>query len=117
MIYWNTVFTTCTYMCLSTYVFSNCLSMLFVVLTAVNFSAVLDFTPGTFSVTFDPIGDSEMCVGIPVKDDNITEDVESFEGTIVITTPMPGLLVGSPEMATLTITDDDGEPLQNYSGH
>ena len=86
--------------------------MLFMVLIIV-LTAYLDFTPGTFPVTFDPTGNSEMCVEVPVVDDDITEDSESIDGTIVITTPMPGLSIGSPEMATLTILDDDSEtPLE-----
>ena len=85
---------------------------MFIVLIIV-LTANLDFTPGTFPVTFDPTGNSEMCVEVPVVDDDINENSESFDGTIVITTPMPGLSVGSPGMATLTILDDDSEaPLE-----
>ena len=54
--------------------------------------------------------DSQQCCVIPITDDNMIEGTESF--TVALTTPitrLPNANLIAPTLATVSITDNDGE--------
>ena len=58
-------------------------------------------------MTFTP-GQMEAVVRIPILDDSVQEDTEMF--TVMLSTNEPNLMFGA-DIATVTITDDDGKEL------
>ena len=67
-----------------------------------------DFIAVTHIVTFDPAGMDTMCIDVTIINDTKHEDPENFMGTIVVPL-IPGVELGTPGTAVLTILDDDGE--------
>ena len=69
-----------------------------------------DYTGGDYSVIF-PAGSTKENFSIPIRDDDIYENDETFFLTLVIPQPAQniGVTRGDPFMATVTIIDDDGE--------
>ena len=58
-------------------------------------------------MTFTP-GQMEAVVRIPILDDSVREDTEMF--TVMLSTNEPNVMFGA-DIATVTITDDDGKEL------
>ena len=69
-----------------------------------------DYTGGDYPVIF-PAGSTKANFSIPIIDDDIYENDETFFLTLVIPQPAQniGVMRGDPFMATVTIIDDDGE--------
>ena len=69
-----------------------------------------DYTGGNYSVIF-PAGSTKENFSIPIRDDDIYENDETFFLTLVIPQPAEdiGVMRGDPFMAIVTIIDDDGE--------
>ena len=61
-------------------------------------------------MTFTP-GQMEAVVRIPILDDSVQEDTEMF--TVMLSTNEPNLMFGA-DIATVTITDDDGKELLSF---
>jgi len=53
--------------------------------------------------------DSQQCCGIPITDDALTEDTESFNVTLTTTESADDANLIDPTLATVFITDNDGE--------
>ena len=65
-----------------------------------------DFTAGPYTVDF-PAGDTRATLRIAIEDDNVPEESEAFNVTIVALNLPAGVSVGTPSGATVTIRDDD----------
>ncbi len=65
-----------------------------------------DFTPVNGTLTFGA-GEVERTIVVPIINDNLLEDSETF--TVTLSSPSPGTSVGSPATATVTILDDDSQ--------
>ena len=65
-----------------------------------------DFTGGPYTVDF-PAGDTRATLRIAIVDDNVPEESEAFNVTIVANDLPAGVSVGTPSGATVTIRDDD----------
>jgi hypothetical protein len=63
-----------------------------------------DYTGGTYTASF-AIGSSTTTVNIPIIDDTVFEPTETF--TIGLQNASPGVLIGAPSTATVTITDNE----------
>ena len=68
----------------------------------------MDYTSGTYSVTF-LAGNTVGALIIPIIDDNIFEENENFNLTINSSTLPIGAMVGYPGLATVTIVDYGGK--------
>ena len=68
----------------------------------------MDYTSGTYSVTFFA-GNTVGALSIPIIDDNIFEENENFSLTINPSSLPNGVMVGYPGLATVTIVDYDGK--------
>ena len=68
----------------------------------------VDFEYIDNSLEFTPEGENTVCTNIPIQDDRTQEGFEVF--SVELGTPS-GVISGSPDVATVTITDDDGKPL------
>ena len=68
----------------------------------------VDFEYIDNSLEFTPGGADTVCTNIPIQDDSTQEGSEDF--SVVLGTPS-GVISGSPDIATVTITDDDGKLL------
>ena len=64
-----------------------------------------DYTTTTQQLTFAP-GETQKTVDVPVVDDNVSEDAETFSGKI--TSPDPALVTVAKDTGTATIQDNDG---------
>ena len=77
-----------------------------------------DYAPGPYRVEFTS-GETEVTVMIPIMDDDIDECDENFFGNLRI--PMQaanmGVKLGSADRATVTIKDDDSEPMHTANIH
>ena len=69
-------------------------------------SASADFAPAPYTVDF-PAGDTQATLRIAIVDDNVPEESEAFNVTIVALNLPAGVSVGTPSEATVTIRDDD----------
>ena len=69
-----------------------------------------DYTGGDYSVIF-PVRSTKANFSIPITDDDIFENDETFFLTLVIPQPAQdiGVMRGDPFMANVTTIDDDGE--------
>ena len=71
-----------------------------------------DYAAGPYPVEFPP-NVTEVQVMIPILDDNNNEDSENFSAILRI--PMQaanmGVIRGNADRATVTIKDDDSEPI------
>ena len=65
----------------------------------------MDYTSGPYSVTF-LAGVTSVPFNISINDDNILEENENLTFTINSSLPT-GVMVGSPDQATVTIVDND----------
>ncbi len=65
-----------------------------------------DFTGGPYTVDF-PAGDTSATLRIAIEDENVPEEREAFNVTIVDHGLPAGVSVGTPSGATVTIRDDD----------
>ena len=66
----------------------------------------MDYTSGPYTVTI-PAGQTNATFDIPINDDDILEDIENFTLTINSSSLPTGVTPGDPDVATVTITDDD----------
>ena len=69
-----------------------------------------DYTSGSYSVTFTA-GMTTASLSVPIKDDNIFEDNESFRLLIDLTSLPNDVTVGSPRSTVVVILDDDGKSI------
>jgi hypothetical protein len=67
-------------------------------------TAGADFTPVTQVINFAP-GETQRAVLVPILDDTLIEGPETV--LVTLTAQQPGVVVGAPASATLTIQDDD----------
>ena len=63
-----------------------------------------DFQTTNVTVTFNP-GDFQKTVSIKIFNDTIVDPGETFK--VQLTTPSAGATIGTPSLATVTITDND----------
>ena len=68
--------------------------------------AEVDYVPGGYTVSFQP-GQNEVTLDVPTMDDNIVEMVEMYSA-IIASTSVDRVLIGSSDMANITIQDNDG---------
>lgn len=68
-------------------------------------SAPDDYSPGPFFVTFDSTSNTQ-CASIPIVDDDLVENEESF--SVSLGSANPAVLIGSPSTAIVTIQDSSG---------
>ena len=68
----------------------------------------VDFEYIDNSLEFTPAGGDTVCTNIPIQDDSTQEGSEDF--SVELGTPS-GVISGSPDIATVTIIDDDGKLL------
>ena len=66
----------------------------------------MDYTSGPYTVTI-PAGSTNATFNVPINDDDILEDIENFTLTINSSSLPTGVTPGDPDVATVTITDDD----------
>ena len=66
----------------------------------------MDYTSGPYTVTI-PAGQTNATFDIPINNDDILEDIENFTLTINSSSLPTGVTPGDPDVATVTITDDD----------
>ena len=64
-----------------------------------------DYVPGGYTVSFQS-GQDEATLGVPTIDDNIVEMVEMYSAMIA-STSVDRVLIGSSDMANITIQDND----------
>ena len=67
-------------------------------------SAPNDYIGGTFNV-FIPAGSTKVTLAVDTLTDNIFEDDEHFKATLTIPGAPGSVVLGSPNMAFVTITD------------
>jgi len=68
----------------------------------------VDYNSGPYTVTFTA-GQTSTTINVPINDDNILENTESFTVTIM-RGPLPtGVTRGDPGSATVIIMDNDRE--------
>ena len=72
-----------------------------------------DYSSTLTSVVFSPGGPSQMCVSIPIMNDDIFETEEIFT---VILDNLDGTTPTDPSTASIVIVDDDGKLQTVYSG-
>ena len=70
------------------------------------FSAGTDYTGGSFNVVI-PASTTKVTVPVATLDDNLLEDDEFFKATLTIPDAPADVVVGSPNMAFVNITDGD----------
>jgi hypothetical protein len=70
----------------------------------INADAAMDYTPASGNLTFET-GDISKSIVIPILNDGLHEARESFR--IVLSNPSAGQTLGSPNVATVTIRDND----------
>ena len=68
----------------------------------------MDYTSGPYPVTF-PAGMTNYTFNIPIRNDNMVENNETFTLAIDSSSLPTGVMVGSPRQATVTIINDDGK--------
>ena len=68
----------------------------------------VDYDSGPYNVTF-PAGQTIVSFNVPINDDNILEDDEQFDLTIISSSLPNGFTVDNPSQVVVTITDNDGE--------
>ena len=68
--------------------------------------AEVDYVPGGYTVSFQP-GQDEATLDVPTMDDNIVEMIEMYSA-IIASTSVDRVLIGSSDMANITIQDNDG---------
>ena len=68
-----------------------------------------DYTSGSYSATFTA-GMTTASLSVPIKDDNIFEDIEVFRLLIDSTSLPNDVTLGNPR-AAMTIVDDDGKSI------
>ena len=70
----------------------------------------VDYDSGPYTVTFTA-GQTNVSFDVPVNDDEIFEDNESFQLSIIRRSLPDDVNRGNPGRATLTIVDNDSELL------
>ena len=56
-----------------------------------------------------PAGQISIPFDVPINDDNVFEEKEDFLLTIDQSSSLNGVIIGSPNVAVVTILDNDGE--------
>jgi hypothetical protein len=74
-----------------------------------SFTATSDFTPDPIAVTFAP-AETEATVEVPITNDVVVEDTESFNALLSTTNPNVQFVEDS---ASVTILDNDGKIIIN----
>ena len=74
--------------------------------------AEVDYVPGGYTVSFQP-GQDEATLVVPTIDDDIVEMVEMYSAMIA-STSVDRVLIGSSDMANITIQDNDGMYVRLY---
>ena len=69
-----------------------------------------NYVPGGYTVSFQP-GQDEATLDVPTMDDNIVEMIEMYSA-IIASTSVDRVLIGSSDMANITIQDNDGTYIQ-----
>ena len=75
--------------------------------TGITALAGFDFSPVTGTITFAP-GERTKTILVPINDDDIVEDSETFR--VTLSNPSPGTIIGTPPNAIVTIIDNDTGP-------
>ena len=71
-----------------------------------NITGNTDYGSGPYSVTFSA-GTSTASISLSIKDDNITENAETFFLSIDSLSILNDLVIGAQRGAVVTIEDDD----------
>ena len=74
----------------------------------------MDYDSGPYIVTF-PVGVTSAQFNIPITDDNIFEENETFEVSIDSFSLPSGVTIGDNGQFTMTIMDNDGKQNKNIS--
>jgi len=56
-----------------------------------------------------PAGQISVSFDVPINDDNVFEESENFLLTIDQSSSLNGVIIGSPNIAVVNISDNDGE--------
>ena len=75
--------------------------------TGITAFAGFDFSPVTGTLIFAP-GERTKTILVPINDDDIVEDSETFR--VTLSNPSPGTIIGTPPNAIVTIIDNDTGP-------
>ena len=77
-----------------------------------------DYASGPYQVEF-PSGETEVTIMIPIMDDDMDECDENFFGYLRLPDEAAslGVKLGSADRATVTIKDDDSEPICTANIH
>ena len=67
----------------------------------------VDYTSGPYIVTF-PAGMITASFNIPILDDNVLENDEQFQLSIIFNSLPDRVTISDPSQTTVTIRDDDG---------
>lgn len=59
------------------------------------------------------VGQTEQTVLVVIRDDQMYENAEQFEGRLSLTVGSSGVAIGD-DIATATITDDDSKLMQSF---
>ena len=72
--------------------------------------AGVDYQPLTsHQVTFTAGPPTQMhCIEVTALEDDVVEGEEKFPFVIVSASPMPGVIIGTPNVAQVIIEDNDG---------
>ena len=72
--------------------------------------ANMDYQPlASHQVTFSVGPQTHVhCIQVMVLDDDVVEGEENFEAAIVSASPMPGVIIDTPNVTEVLIEDDDG---------
>ena len=68
----------------------------------------VDYSSGLYNVTI-PAGQISVSFNVPINDDNVFEENEEFLLTIDQSSSLNGVIIGSPNLAIVNISDNDGE--------
>ena len=68
----------------------------------------VDYSSGPYYVTI-PAGQISVPFDVPINDDNVFEENEEFLLTIDQSSSLNGVIIGSPNVAVVNISDNDGK--------
>ena len=73
-----------------------------------NFTGGVDYSSGSYNVTI-PAGQISVLFDVPINDDNVFEENEEFLLTIDQSSSLNGVIIGSPNITVVNISDNDGK--------
>ncbi|XP_065905004.1 uncharacterized protein [Dysidea avara] len=73
----------------------------------------VDYSSGPYNVTI-PAGQISVPFDVPINDDNVVEEIEEFLLTIDQSSSLNGVIISSPNVAVVNISDND-EPMVSFN--